>query len=165
MFFRFQKSKKISVLTSDFVHVISGKVITPKELKIPGTDVKCACYWMMTEAWKQPERKKGRKMWMPIGARQGSNGFFVEDNTGKIWVDGDANVLEIRNGWEDSGIVGKKGTRRFVSRSIQSGDVVKIRGTVCKAKGKEPGDCLVIRPDAKGVLSIIQKKKTSASLM
>jgi len=162
MFLKFQRSTKISSLSTGSVQVISGKVIAPKEVLIPGTDIRCACYWMLTEAWKQPARQKGRKMWMPEGTQQGSNGFFVEDDSGKVWVADDASVFDLRNGWENSGRIGKKGTHRFLSRSIKSGDVIKIRGTISRAKGSEPGDCMVIRPDTKGLVSIIQKKKAKS---
>ncbi|MBN2529561.1 MAG: hypothetical protein JXR76_24445 [Deltaproteobacteria bacterium] len=160
MFFAFQRSKKISMLENDSVQVITGKVLAPNEIKIPGTDIGCACYWMMTEAWKQPARKKGRKMWMPESSQQGSKGFFVEDATGKVWVVDNADVLELRSGWENSGRMGKKGTKRFVSRCIKSGDVVKIRGLITPAKGAEPGDCKVVRPNAKGMISILLRKKS-----
>ena len=161
MFLSLQRSKKMTSLVKDSVQVVTGKVTAPKQVKIPGTDIDCACYWMMVEAWKQPARKKGRKMWMPESSQQGSNGFFVEDATGKIWVADDAKVLELRSGWENSGRMGKKGTRRFVSRCIKTGDIIKIRGTVTAAKGAEPAGCMVLRPDSKGFISIIQKKKGS----
>ena len=159
MFFRFQKTTKVASLTPDSVQCVIGKVVAPKAVKIPGTEIECACYWMMSEAWKQPARKKGRKMWMPQGSRQGCNGFFVEDDTGKVWIGDDADVLEIRNGWADGGLIGKKGTQRFVSRSIKAGDVVKVRGIAARTKGAEPGDCMALRPDPKGIIAILQKKK------
>ncbi|MBN2340391.1 MAG: hypothetical protein JXX29_24280 [Deltaproteobacteria bacterium] len=159
MFLKFKKSQKISTLTKDEVGIVSGKVVALKEVTIPGTEIHCACFWMMSEAWKTGARGRGRKMWVPGGTKLVSNGFFVEDDSGKVWVCDNADALDIRNGWEDSGLVGKKGTQRFVSRSIKNGDLVKIRGTVTGPKGAEPGDTLVIRPDAKGHISIIQKKK------
>ena len=159
MFFRFAKSTKIAALTRDAVQTVTGSVVVPKTLKIPGTDIECACFWMMTEAWKQPARKKGRKMWMPQDARQGCNGFFVEDETGKVWVGDNADALDIVGGWENGGLIGKKGTQRFVSRCIKAGDMVKIRGTVTSPKGAEPAEGLVLRPDAKGFVTVLQKKK------
>ncbi|MBN2718682.1 MAG: hypothetical protein JXX14_22745 [Deltaproteobacteria bacterium] len=160
MLFRFAKSTKITSLTQDAVQTVTGKVVVPKATRIPGTEIQCACYWMMTEHWTQPARKKGRKMWMPQDARQGCSGFFVEDDTGKVWVSDNGDAMDIRNGWEDRGILGKKGTQRFVSRSIKNGDIVKIRGTVKKTKGAEPADCLALRPDDKGLVTVLQKKKS-----
>jgi hypothetical protein len=159
MFFRFQKPKKITTLTADSVQTTAGRVMAPSTVNIPGTDIPCACYWQLTEAWKQPARKKGRKMWIPQSARQGCKGFYVEDDTGKIWVPDNGEVLDIRNGWQDAGLMGKKGTQRFVARSIRPGDVIKIRGRVSEAKGAEPADCLVFRPDDKGMVTILQTKK------
>ena len=162
MFFRFKKSTQIAALTNetlDSVQIVEGKVVVPKTLKIPGTDIECACYWMMTEAWKQPDRKKGRKMWMPQDSRQGCNGFFVEDGSGKVWVTDNADALELLGGWEHNGMLGKKGTQRYISRSVKPGDVVKIRGKVSKPKGAEPADCMVLRPDEDGIVTLLLKKK------
>ena len=159
MFFRLKKANKISSLTAEAVQVTTGKVVAPATLNIPGTTISCVCYWQMTEVWKQSDRKKGRKMWMPQSARQGCKGFFVEDDSGKIWVPDNGDVLDIRNGWEEGGLMGKKGTQRFVARSIKPGDVIKIRGKVSKSRGAEPGDCMVFRPDEKGFVTILQTKK------
>lgn len=162
MFLNLQRAKKISSLTTDKVQVISGRVVAPEEVTVPGTNIRCACYWMLTEAWKTGARGRGRKMWVPAGTKTGNNGFFVENGTEKIWVCNTIDGLDIRNGWNDSGLIGKKGNQRFISRAIKNGDTIKIRGTISHPKGAEPAETLVVRPDAKGFISIIQKKKTKS---
>jgi hypothetical protein len=159
MFMSFKKPAKINTLKKDIQQIIQGTVSVPREVTLPGTSVSCAAFWMMTEAWKRPDRGKGRKMWTPVDVKQETNGFFIEDDTGKIWVENNGNALDLRSGTQQSGRLGKKETSRFVARIINNGDIVRIQGIVSSPKAKEPQDTLVIRPGKKGLISIILKKK------
>ncbi len=159
MFMALKSPKKIGSLSKGSVHIVQGKVVAEKEVVIPGTSISCAAYWMMTEAWKRPARGKGRKMWIPVDVKQSNPGFFVEDSTGRVWIEHNDDALDIRKGREEGGRLGKKETSRFIARTIKNGDIIKIKGTIDNSNNKEVKDILVIRPDKKGLISIILKKR------
>jgi hypothetical protein len=159
MFFNFIPSKKISDVAAGSKAVIKGRVVIDKEVALPGTHISCAAFWMLKEEWKRPLRGKGRKMWTPVDVTQGCPGFYIEDESGKIWVEHNDNALDLRTGRDEMGQLGKKETSRFTARVIKNGDVVKIRGTATAPKAREPEGSLVLRPDSKGSITIILKKK------
>jgi hypothetical protein len=135
---------------------VEGRVSAPEPITVPGAGVRCACFFVLNEAWQQGARGRGRKMWVPTGAQNKCGGFFLDDGTGRVWIAAcEGNELDLAGGTERSGELGRKGTGRYSARLVGDGALVRVRGAVSRPKASEPGDGLVLRPGGKRrVLSI-----------
>jgi len=163
MFGLFARVRKIADLKADSEVIVQGKLVADKLTTVPGTDIRCAFFWMMTEIWDRITPGRGRKMWIPQESRQGTSGFYLDDGTGRVWISAEPLKTELRGGWSDGGPVGKKGTARYLARTLKEGDTVRATGTVTGAKSHEPGTVMVLRPGKKGWIILDQKKKSSGS--
>ena len=155
MFLKLKRRTDVGNLAQGDDRVVEGKVVAAREMTVPGTSTKCVFYFHLTEAWQHGPRGRGRKMWVPQNVRQKCEGFYLEDGTGRVWIAGDGETMDVQGGAEESGPIGKKGKGRYLARMIRVGDVVRVRGIVDNPRGAEPGDVLVMRPTKKGVLQIV----------
>lgn len=158
MFLSLKKRTKIAELAEGEERVVEGIANARKELTVPGTKIKCVWYYLLSEAFEHGPRGRGRRMWVPKNLQVSSDGFFVEDDTGQVWIDAGAKGAEVSGGVEESGMIGKKGRQRYLARVIRAGDRIRVRGAVARPKGAEPGDNLVLRPDRKGKLEILFRR-------
>lgn len=158
MFLSLRKRTPIADLAEGEERVIEGAVVAKRELTVPGTKLKCVWYYLLSEALEVGPRGRGRKMWVPKNLQVNSEGFFVEDESGRVWIDAGNEGAEVSGGVEESGPLGKKGRQRYLARLIRAGDVVRVRGMVGKPKGAEPGDAQVMRPGHKGRLEILFRR-------
>ena len=158
MFLGLRRATKIADLAEGEERIVDGRVVGRRELTVPGTKLKCVWFYQLSESFEVGARGRGRKMWVPKNAQQKSEGFFVDDGTGQVWIAANEEGTEVSGGVEEAGMLGKKGKSRYIARMIRGGDTVRVRGLVCKAKGAEPGDSLVLRPGKKGKLEILFKK-------
>jgi len=156
---RMKKRTRVSDAAEGDVVVLEGKVAEGKAMTVPGTSVKCVAYWLLTEAWQHGARGRGRKMWVPSNQAMRTEGFYLDDGTGTIWVGGTEEALELIGGREEAGPMGKKGKARYFCRTIARGDTVRVQGTLDRPRGSEPGDSLVVRPGPKGILRVMLRKK------
>ncbi|HUT76944.1 MAG TPA: hypothetical protein VM285_04620 [Polyangia bacterium] len=156
MFSLFTKKRKVSDLQLDAEVTVEGRVAAPESVSVPGAGIRCACYFVLNEAWQHGTRGRGRKMWVPTGAHNKCGGFFLDDGTGRVWVAAcEGNELDLAGGTGQVGELGKKGTGRYLARIVADGARVRVRGVVSRPKASEPGEGLVIRPGGKRrVLSI-----------
>jgi hypothetical protein len=158
MFLSLRKRTRIAELVEGDERVIEGKVVAERELTLPNTKHKCVWYYQLLESLEVGPRGRGRRMWVPKNLQVNSDGFYVEDETGRAWIDAGNEGAEVSGGVEEAGPIGKKGRQRFLARMIRDGDVVRVRGLVAKPKGAEPGDVQVMRPGRKGRLEILFRK-------
>ncbi len=156
MFSLFRKKSRICDLEVGAEVTVEGRVSVPEPITVPGGGIRCACFFVLNEAWQHGARGRGRKMWVPVGAQVKCGGFFLDDGTGRVWIAAcEGAELDLVGGAEQSGELGKKGKGRYLARLVGDGALVRVRGEVARPKASEPGDGLVIRPGGKRrVLSI-----------
>jgi hypothetical protein len=154
MFSIFFKKTPISKLEEGKGALIEGEVVAREELSLSGSGTKCVYYDKMNESFEHGQRGRGRRMWVPTNMEKRSAGFFVKDESGRVWVVGDTDALDVQGGKRESGTIGKGNRKRYLAQMVQNGDKVRVKGLVSKPKGSEPADSLVIRPGAKGRLTV-----------
>ncbi len=159
MFLRFKKRTDVTKLTEGEEAVVEGVVEARREMTVPGTQTKCVLYYLLAEAWQYGPRGRGRKMWVPSNQQLKTEGFFVNDGTGVVWVASAQEGIDLRGGTEKTGPIGKKGKARYLCRIVEAGDTVRVRGMAQRPKGAEPAEGLVIRSLEKGGLQVMFKKK------
>jgi hypothetical protein len=159
MFLSLRKRTSIAELNEGDERVVEGVVVAERELTLPNTKLKCVWYYQLLEALEVGARGRGRRMWVPKNLQIKSEGFYVEDDSGRVWIDAGHEGAEVTGGVEEAGQIGKKGRQRYIARLIREGDVIRARGLVSKPKGAEPGDVLVIRPGRKGKLEILFRRQ------
>jgi len=158
MFLSLKKRTPIADLAEGEERVIEGKVAAKRDLTVPGTKLKCVWYYVLSESFEVGARGRGRRMWVPKNLQVKSDGFFIEDESGSVWVDAGCEGAEVSGGYEESGPIGKKGRQRYLARVIRVGDVVRVKGAASRSTGAEPGDTLVMRPGRKGKLEILYRR-------
>lgn len=154
MFDFLRKCTRIADLKSGQNAVIRGKVECPKALFLSETKMNCVYYDILIETYKKGARGRGRPLWFPEGARRDSVGFFVVDDTGKVWIEDTTDNLVVIGGYTVGGRLDRKGKTRYSARLIREGDDVKVAGI---SAGEVPGDTnsrLTIHPNKKGLLKI-----------
>lgn len=156
MFSLFRRKTRISELAPGAEVTVEGRVSVPEPIAVPGAGLRCACFFVLNEAWQQGARGRGRKMWVPTGAQNRCGGFFVDDGSGRVWIAPcEGAALDLAGGAEHAGALGKKGTGRYLARVVGEGATVRVRGEVSRPKASEPGEGLVLRPGGKrGVLHV-----------
>jgi hypothetical protein len=159
MFLRFRKRTRIADLSEDRDAVIEGEVSGKKELALPHAGTPCVYFEIMTEAYRVAARGRGRPLWLPEGFDKKCSGFFIDDGTGRVWVRAEAEAIDVTGGTRVSDTVGRKGKRRYAACMIRSGDVIRLRGTVTRPKRDEPGDGLVIAPNARGRIEVLVRHR------
>jgi hypothetical protein len=127
MFLSLRKRTPVAELVAGEERIVEGKVVCQRELTVPGTKIKCAWYYLLSEAWQHGPRGRGRKMWVPKNVQVSSEGFFLEDESGRVWVDAGADGAEVSGGTEESDVVGKKGRQRYLARVIRGVPSQEIR--------------------------------------
>jgi hypothetical protein len=155
MFLRFRRRTAISDLAEGCEAVIEGKVTAKTPLKVPHAGVPCVFFDVFMESYGVGARGRGRPLWLPVRAEVKCSGFFVEDETGKVWVAGDERSYSVSGCRQKAGIIGKSGRQRYVAKYFQEGDVVRIRGAISKPVKGQPPDVLVMAPGRKGRLEIL----------
>jgi len=158
MFLSLRKRTPIADLVEGEERVAEGVVVAERELNLPNTKLKCVWYYQLLESLEVGARGRGRKMWVPKNLQVNSNGFYLEDESGRVWIDAGNEGAEVTGGVEEAGPIGKKGRQRFLARMIRAGDVVRVKGLVAKPRGAEPGDVQVMRPGRKGRLEVLFRK-------
>lgn len=158
---KLKKRTDVSALEDGAQVVVEGRISAPREMTVPGTQIRCLAYWLLTEAWQHGARGRGRKMWVPSNQQLRTEGFYLDDGTGKVWICGleAENGLDLIGGVASSGPMGKKGKARYMCRTISTGDLVRVQGSVGHPKGSEPGETLVVRPGAKGLMKVMLRKR------
>jgi len=141
------------IVTADAT--VEGRVVSRRELNVPGTTHRCVWYECVVDAFTRGSRGAGRKMWIPEGIDSRGDDFIVEEAGGRVLVAPGDVRLEVSGGRTVAGPLDQKGTRRYVARILESGARVRVRGAVTAARGAEPGELLVIRPDARGRLRVV----------
>jgi hypothetical protein len=159
MFLRFRKTTKIAELEEGSVAVIEGKVVSDKEIALPGGGAKCVYYEMSSESYRTGARGRGRPMWLPDKFEAKCSGFFVDDGTGRAWVGKDVDGFTVTSSRNEMGQIGKR--RRYSAYLIKNGDVVRVRGSTSRKVKRAPADVMAIVPSAKGVLEILLRKKSA----
>ena len=159
MFLSLRKRTPIAELAEGDERVVEGTVVAERELTLPNSKLKCVWYYQLSESLEVGARGRGRRMWVPKNLQVKSEGFYIEDETGRVWIDAGHEGAEVTGGVEEAGQIGKKGRQRWLARLIRAGEVVRARGLVAKPKGAEPGDVLVIRPGRKGRLEILFRRQ------
>jgi hypothetical protein len=157
MFLRFKRSTRIGALKAGAEAVIEGTIKAKALLNLPGPGTQCVFYDQLVESFGRGERGGGRPFWQPVSAEQKLAGFFVEDDSGKVWVEVDATKIDLSGAPAESGQFGK-GKKRYMARLLCDGWVVKIHGAVDEPHGKEPAGTLVLRPRSKGRLEVLVRK-------
>ena len=155
MFLRFKKKTPISRLSEGVEAVVKGQVVGENKLTLSGSQTRCVYYDKISESFEHGPRGRGRRMWVPKNMEMRCSGFFIEDASGRVWVDGNTEGFDVQGGIQESGTLGKGHRKRYMAQMIRSGDKVIIGGLVSKPKASEPADLLVLRPNAKGLLKII----------
>jgi hypothetical protein len=158
LFLSLRRATRVADLQEGEERIVEGRVVGRRELTVPGTQLKCVWFYQLSESFEVGARGRGRKMWVPKNVQQKSEGFFIDDGTGRVWVAANEDGTEVSGGVEEAGMLGKKGKARYIARMIRGGDVVRVRGMVCGPKGAEPGDVQVLRPGRKGRLEILFRK-------
>jgi len=158
MFLRFRKKTKISELVEGTLAVVEGKVVAKDLLMAPGSKTKCVHYEVMIETFGTGSRARGRAMWIPEKFDQRFTGFFVEDESGKVWVADDIEELIVDGARQEAGIIGKSGRERYMGRVVCEGDQVRVRGMVAKGRKSDPADVPVLRANEKGKAEVLVKK-------
>jgi hypothetical protein len=138
---------------------VTGVVACDKQITVPGTQHKCAFYWVLTEVWDHGARGRGRKMWIPEKAEQGCAEFWIEDDKGKVLVENKPVETELKGGWSETGLIGKKGKHRYTARLIKPGDTVKVTGVVTPLKRGKAEISFSLAPSEKRALVLKVKKK------
>jgi hypothetical protein len=126
------------------IAVIEGRVV-PSEKLIPitGSDTRCVFLDVSFENFQTGSRGRGRAMWVPQEASEQIVGFFVEDDSGRVFVQADRATTEVRGGRRERGTTGKKATSRYVARYLAPGDVVRVKGEVAPTPKRSLGDRVV----------------------
>jgi hypothetical protein len=156
MFSLFTRKTRVGDLQAGAEATVEGRVSVPEPIAVPGAGLRCACFFVLNEAWQQGARGRGRKMWVPTGAQNKCGGFFLDDGTGRVWIAAcEGAEFDLAGGEERSGELGKKGAGRYSARIVADGARVRVHGAVSRPKGAEPAAGLVIRPGGKRrVLSV-----------
>jgi hypothetical protein len=158
MFLRFKRSTPIGDLKPGGEAIVEGRVKARATLSLPGSGTTCVYYDQLVESFGRGARGGGRPFWMPQSAEQKLAGFFVEDSSGKVWVDADAQAVKLGGAPTEAGAYGAKGKKRYTARLLREGFVVKLHGAVDNPRGKEPSGTLVMRPRADGHLEALVRK-------
>jgi len=158
MFFRFRKPVRVADLAEGRESIVEGKVVSKTELTMIGSGKKCVYYDMLLESFGSGPRGAGRALWMPVRAETKTNGFFVDDGTGKVWVAADPESFDVSGARKEGGFLNKLGNQRYQASLIEPGDTVRVLGAVDKPGRKEPNEGLVLRCTAKGKIKILVRK-------
>jgi len=86
LFLGLRRATKIADLAEGEERIVDGRVVGRRELTVPGTKLKCVWFYQLSESFEVGARGRGRKMWVPKNAQQKSEGFFVDDGTGQVWI-------------------------------------------------------------------------------
>lgn len=139
--------------------IVEGRVVAKSELAVPEGGQRCVWYDALVESFSSGSRG-GRLLWMPERAEARCAGFYLEDETGRLWVPEDARPFDVSGARRVAGPVGREGTKRYVAHYLQAGDTLRIQGRVDKPVGrKEPAGVLVLRPKDDGRLVVIVQRR------
>ena len=155
MFLRFKRCTRIGELKAGADAVVEGTVKARESLNLPGPGTKCVYYDQLVETYGRGARGGGRPFWQPQSAEQKLVGFYVEDATGRVWVDVAAAAVALSGAPTETGQFGAKAKKRFTARLLKDGFVVKIHAAVDEPRGKEPRGTLALRPRADGRLEVL----------
>ncbi len=158
MFLRFRKRTPIKDLRENALVVVEGKVVAKGYLSAPGSRTRCVYHETMIERFGTGSRARGRAMWLPERFDRNQTGFFVEDKTGKVWVDDEVEDAYLTGGLDEMGPIGNTGRSRFAGRVVREGDLIRVRGVVSPRRKSEPEDVLVLRATDKGRMEILVRK-------
>ncbi len=154
---RFLRPARVTAL-ADGRAVVEGRVVAPHTLSIAGSQSRPVWFDMTIESYRTGDRGRGRPMWIPSSADDQVVPFALDDGTGTVWVAAAKGSYVVGGSVRrEVGLVGKRGTSRFVANLILPGDVVRVRGDVGDAtEGEPPGK--VLRGSAKRPLQILFRK-------
>lgn len=154
---RFARRTPVAEAQSGVV-VVEGRVVADDKLiPVTGSDTRCVFLDVSFENFQTGSRGRGRPMWVPKEAAEQIVGFFVQDDSGRVWVHADRADTEVRGGRRERGTTGKKATSRYVARFVAPGDVVRVKGEVVPTNKKGLGDRIVKAPSGEKLIVLFRR--------